>query len=163
MMKNRRVTMYIDLSYLIFIGASLGAVLALGIFVAPVVFHSEMFVTSVNLGNYQEGLLMSEVFRRFSYWVSVLAFAIAVYELIEFKMMRRDRIAGLSAIAAVSTSLLFSGVYTPKILELQQMGEKATITETFISLHNGSELAFKILALSLLILFYRRAMLLRFR
>jgi hypothetical protein len=155
--------MYRDLSYLLLIGASLGAVLVLGIFTAPVVFHSESLPLGVMLDNYQEGVIMSEIFRRFTYWAYVLAAVVAVYELYEFKMMRRDRIAGLSGFVTVSTSLLFSAVYTPRILELQQQGAEATMTETFASLHTASELDFKILAVALIVLFYRRVMLLRVR
>ena len=162
-MNNIRWAMYRDLSYLLLIGASLGAVLVLGVFTAPVVFHSEMLPLGVTLDNYQEGVIMSEIFRRFTYWAYLLAAVVAIYELYEFKMMRRDRIAGLSGFVTVSASLLFSAVYTPRILELQQQGADATMTETFASLHTASELDFKILAVALIVLFFRRVMLLRVR
>jgi hypothetical protein len=163
MVNNKRVLMYMDISYLLLIAVSLGGVLTLGTFTAPVVFHSESLLEGALLNNYQEGVIMAEIFRRFSYWIYLLAAVVAVYELYEFKMMRRDRIAGLSAFAVVATSLMFSAIYTPRILEMQQQGTEATLSDTFISLHKGSELDFKILAAALLLLFFRRVMLLRFR
>ncbi len=156
-----KTKMYFDLTYLLVIAATLGAVLVLGIFVAPVVFHTETLLSVALLDNYNEGVIMSEVFRRFTYWTYLTILYVAAFELYEYKMMRRDKIAALSAFAAVFSMLLFSAVYTPKILEMQAEGLEATMSEAFNALHNGSELAFKVLAVSLVVLFYRRIMLLR--
>jgi hypothetical protein len=70
--------------------------------------------------------------------------------------MQIDKIAILSALGSIGTLLLFSAVYTPKILEYQARGE-AAIDESFEALHKASEIDFKILLLMLLILFTRRA------
>lgn len=153
--------MYFDLTYLLLIAATFGAVLVLGIFVAPVVFHSETLLSVALLDNYNEGVIMSEVFRRFTYWTYLTTLYIVAVELYEYKSMRRDKIVGISAFLAVGSMLLFSSVYTPKILEMQAEGPEATMSEAFAGLHNGSELAFKILAVALAVLFYRRVMLLR--
>jgi len=80
-----------------------------------------------------------------------------------YKTGQRDKIAMISAFFIVATSLMFSAVYVPKILELQAMGREATNSDTFDALHVGSELDFKILAVTLLVLFVRRLMLLRLR
>lgn len=158
-----RVRMYIDITYLLLIGATLGAVMILGVVVAPVVFHTETLLSVPLLDNYSEGVVMSEVFRRFGYWCYVVTFYMAVFELYEYKMMRRDKIAALSAIVAAGSMLLFATVYTPKILQMQAQGAEATMSEAFQALHSGSEVAFKVLAAALLLLFYRRVMLLRVR
>jgi hypothetical protein len=99
---------------------------------------------------------MGEIFRRFSYWGYVMAAVITVYELSRYKVMQIDRVAILSALGSVGTMLMFSAVYTPKILEYQSRGEGA-IDESFEALHKASEIDFKILLLMLLILFGRRA------
>ncbi len=83
-----------------------------------------------------------------------------MYEAARFKAMQIDKISILSAMGAIGTLLLFSGVYTPKMLEFQQLGEVAMMNNSFESLHKASEIDFKILLVMLLILFCRRAYLL---
>lgn len=146
----------IDVSYLLLVGMSAGAVAVLGIFVAAVVFHSEIYLTVPLLSRFEEGQIMGEIFRRFSYWSYFMAGVITLYEISRYKMMRIDKIAILSALGSVGTLLLFSAVYTPKILEYQAMGVTG-ISENFEALHKASEIDFKILFVMLLVLFGRRA------
>lgn len=153
-MKNKKAL--IDITYLLLIGMSTGAVLVLGVFVAAVVFHSELYLTMPILSRYEEGKIMGEIFRRFSYWGYFMSAVIALYELSRYKMMQIDKIAILSAMGTVGTFLLFSAVYTPKILEYQARGESA-IDASFEALHKASEIDFKILLAMMIILFMRRA------
>lgn len=146
----------VDVIYLLLIAMSAGAVLVLGVFVAAVVFHSEIYLTLPLLSRYEEGKIMGEIFHRFSYWGYFMAVVIALYEVSRYKVMQIDKIAILSALGSIGTLLLFSAVYTPKILEYQARGE-AAIDESFEALHKASEIDFKILLLMLLILFTRRA------
>lgn len=150
---------YIDAFYLLVLGSSFGAVMLLGVVAAPVIFNSELFLTQNLLSHYQEGLIMSEFFRRFTYFGYFLVIVIIAYEGYLFKQFVRDRIAFLSSSVVVFTILLFNAVYTPKILALQNLGAEATQSETFASLHIASEIDFKILALSLIVLFVRRVLL----
>lgn len=147
---------FIDVVYLLLIAMSAGAVLVLGAFVAAVVFHSEFYLTLPILSRYEEGKIMGEIFRRFSYWAYFMTIVIAVYEVSRYKVMQIDKIAILSALGSIGTLLLFSAVYTPKILEYQARGEEA-IDASFEALHKASEIDFKILLVMLLILFTRRA------
>jgi len=62
----------------------------------------------------------------------------------------------IAAFFVIATSMMFSGVYTPQILEMQALGEAATKSEAFEALHMGSEIDFKILAVALGVLFIRR-------
>ncbi len=149
----------IDVTYLLLIAMTAGAVLVLGVFVAAVVFHSEVYLTLPLLSRYEEGKIMGEIFHRFTYWGYFMAVVIAVYEVSRYKVMQIDKVAILSALGALSTLLLFSAVYTPKILEYQSRGE-AAIDESFEALHKASEIDFKILLVMLVILFSRRAYLL---
>lgn len=146
----------IDVIYLLLIGMTAGAVVVLGVFVAAVVFHSELYLTVPLLSRYEEGKMMGEIFRRFIYWGYFMAVVITVYEVSRYKVMQIDKVAILSALGSVGTLLLFSAVYTPKILEYQARGESA-IDESFEALHKASEIDFKILLVMLLLLFGRRA------
>ncbi len=152
---------YVDFSYLILLAATFGAVIVLGAVVAPVIFHSDKILVDVLLNKYNSGIIMGEVFHRFSYWLYVVAAAVAVYEAAWYKMGQRDAIAFGSAITVLFSSLMFSAVYAPKILLMQALGIEATQSDTFVNIHIASELDFKILALSLFVLFIRRLMLLR--
>ncbi len=115
----------------------------------------------MSLDRYNSGILMGEVFRRFSYWIYFLAGFVVLYEAYMYKVSKRDSIILVSSLSVVFSSLMFSNIYVPKILALQAVGTKATQSVTFENLHKASELDFKILAIALLVLFVRRLMLLR--
>ncbi|WP_345993832.1 DUF4149 domain-containing protein [Sulfurimonas sp. HSL-1716] len=156
---NKKI--YADFGYLILLAASFGAVFVLGAIVAPVIFHTDRLAVDLLIDHYNEGVIMSEIFLRFSYFIYFLAFSVALYEAVMYKTGQRDKTLFYSAFLVVATSLMFSGVYVPKILELQAMGREATTSDTFDNLHIASEIDFKILAAALIVLFIRRLMLLR--
>ena len=146
---------------MIILAATFGAVLVLGAVAAPVVFHSDRILVDVLLNNYNAGIIMGEIFHRFSYWVYFVAFGVVLYEAAVYKTGQRDAIAFASAVTVIFSSLMFSGVYAPKILEMQALGIEATQSDTFRNIHIASEIDFKILAVALVVLFVRRLMLLR--
>ena len=150
---------YIDIAYLLAIGATIGLVLGLGIIVAPVVFHADIY-TGVELTHYQMGLVMTEIFLRSNYWLNIVAISIILYEGYEYKSFRRDRLALPSAATAVLMIFLFTLYYTKAIVAYQCMGESVVNDPTFEALHKGSEIDFMLLALSLVLLFTRRLYLL---
>ncbi|MEA1982333.1 MAG: DUF4149 domain-containing protein [Campylobacterota bacterium] len=152
---------YIDFSYFITLAASFGGVMVLGAFVAPVVFHTDKIVSEMIIDNYNAGIIMGEIFHRFSYWVYFLAIYVALYEAAQYKMGQRDAVSFGAAVTVLFTSLMFSGVYAPKILAMQAMGREATQSDTFENIHIASEIDFKILAVALIVLFVRRLMLLK--
>jgi hypothetical protein len=152
---------YFDFSYLIVLAASFGAIITLGALVAPVVFHTDRIITEVIIDQYNAGIIMGTIFYKFSYWTYFLAAFVSVFEAAQYKMGHRDSIAIVSAFIVVFTSMMFSAVYVPKILEMQALGHEATQSDTFKNIHMGSEVDFKILAFSLVVLFVRRLMLLR--
>ncbi len=152
---------YIDFSYFIVLAASFGAVLVLGAFVAPVVFHTDKILVAMIIDNYNAGIIMGEIFHRFSYWIYFLALFVAVYEAAKYKTGERDAVSFASAVTVLFSALMFSSVYAPKILAMQAMGIEATQSDTFSNIHIASEIDFKILAVALLVLFVRRLMLLR--
>lgn len=152
---------YLDFSYLIVLLSTFGGVMTLGAIVAPVIFHSDAYTVGMMLDHYNMGIIMGEIFRRFSYVVYVCAVFVIVYEVYMYKMMQIDKIAILSAFMVVFSGLMFSAVYVPQILSYQTVGAEATMSDSFNKLHLASELDFKLLAISLLVLFIRRLMLLR--
>lgn len=156
-----RKRVYLETAYLLLIAATFGAVMVLGVFVASTIFNSEQLFALAPLDHYSEGVIMAEIFRKFGYWCNAVALFIVLFELYEYKMFRRDGIAMGAAFTSVVTMVLFSAVYTPKILQMQEQGADATQSEVFASLHFASEIDFKILAAALVILFFRRVMLLR--
>ncbi len=152
---------YADFSYLLVIAASLGGVLVLGAIVAPVIFNTDKILFDMLIDNYNAGKIMAEIFHRFSYFLYFVAFFVVVYEAIMYKRGQRDAIVFGASATVVFSSLMFSGVYAPKILAMQAMGPEATQSDTFSNIHIASEIDFKILAVALLVLFVRRLMLLR--
>ncbi len=157
----RRQRIYIEIFYLFLIGATFGGVMLLGVLVAPVIFNSDMLLEQALLDNYNEGVIMAEVFRRFTYWGYTMTVVIALYEMYEYKQLRFDAVTLASAGTVIGTLLLFSAVYTPRILQMQSEGVAATLSEDFENIHTASEIDFKILALALAVLFVRRVMLMR--
>jgi len=143
------------------LAASFGAVIVLGAFVAPVIFHTDKILVEMLMDNYNAGIIMGEIFHRFSYWVYAIAIFVALYETMQYKMGQRDAVAFASAVTVVFSSLMFSAVYSPKILEMQAIGREATQSDTFSNVHIASEIDFKLLAVSLIVLFVRRLMLLK--
>ena len=152
---------YVDFSYLIVLAATFGAVLVLGAIAAPVVFHSDKILVDMLLDHYNAGIIMGEIFYRFSYWIYFVAIFVVIYEAAIYKTGQRDAVTFASAVTVIFSSLMFSGVYAPKILEMQALGVEATQSDTFANIHRASELDFKILAVGLIVLFVRRLMLLR--
>lgn len=143
------------------LSATFGAVIVLGAVAAPIIFHTENILHSVVLDSYNAGIIMGEIFYRFSYWIYFLAFFVAAYELIMYKKGQRDAIVFSSSVTVVFSALMFSAIYSPKIIAMQRLGAEATQSDTFKNIHLASELDFKILATALFILFIRRLMLLK--
>ncbi len=142
------------------LAASFGAVLVLGAVVAPVVFHTDKILVDMLIDNYNAGIIMGEIFHRFSYWTYFVAIFVVLYEAALYKTGKRDAISFGAAVTVIFSSLMFSAVYAPKILAMQALGAEATQSDTFANIHIASEIDFKILALSLIVLFVRRLMLL---
>ncbi|MEN4045348.1 DUF4149 domain-containing protein [Sulfurimonas sp. NWX367] len=152
---------YLDFTYFIVLAATFGAVLVLGAIVAPVIFHTDKITVNLLIDHYNAGIIMGEIFHRFSYWTYFVATFVALYEAMAYKMGQRDAISFAAAVTVIFASLMFSAVYVPKILSMQALGAEATQSDTFEHLHIASEIDFKILAFALLVLFVRRLMLLR--
>lgn len=135
--------------------------MVLGAVVAPVIFNPNKMLVDISLDHFNSGIIMGEVFHRFSYWIYFVATVVIIYEAIMYKLGQRDAIVFASAVTVIFSSLMFSAVYSPKILSMQSIGVEATQSDTFKNIHLASELDFKILAVALIVLFIRRLLLLR--
>ena len=147
--------------FVIVLGMTLGAGLLAGVVVAPTIFHSEALLGSALLTRFQEGLLMTQVFERLAYLVNFLVIIAVLYEVIKFKAFENTRWTMLFTFLVAASGLLFTSYYIPQILEMQALGEAATLSEAFENVHKGSELNFKLFAFStlgLLILTLRKVL-----
>lgn len=152
MMKFKRM---MDMAYLILLGATIGGILAIGIIMTSTIFNSEAYIGPL-LSHYQEGSIMSGGFDKFSSFLGFMGIVIFSYEMFSYKTLQTDKTVILATLVVLSTIGLFVGVYMPKILEMQAQGEEATKSAAFENLHLGSEIDFKILLISLIVLMGRR-------
>ena len=149
------------ITYIIILATVLGAGLLAGVVVAPTIFHSEVLLGSELLSQFQEGLLMTQVFERLAYVVNVLVIVVILYEIIKYKAFESDRWSLMTTFLVAGTGLMFTSYYIPDILEMQALGEAKTKSMEFINTHKGSEINFKIFAfssLALLILNLKKAL-----
>lgn len=142
----------ITMMYLIFVSAVLGAGLFAGIVVAPVTFHTELWLGEALLTRYQEGQIMTENFLRLSYLVTVALIVVILYEGYKFKKFERDTLTQVATFFVLATALLFTQYYIPDIIAMQNLGEEATKSTAFLNTHKGSEINFKIFSVALLVL-----------
>lgn len=149
MNKYFRIT---TMAYIILLSAMLGAGLFAGIVVAPVTFHTDLWLGSDILNRFQEGQIMTENFLRLSYAVNVVLTAVVLYEGYKYKKFERDIVTQVATFFVLATGLLFSQYYIPDIISMQLAGEEMTKSLAFINTHKGSEINFKIFSLALLLL-----------
>lgn len=140
------------MAYIILLSAVLGAGLFAGIVVAPVTFHTDLWLGADILSRYQEGQIMTENFLRLSYVVNVVLVAVMLYEGYKFKKFERDTLTQIATFFVLATGLLFSQYYIPDIISMQLAGEEMTESLAFVNTHKGSEINFKIFSLALLVL-----------
>ncbi|BAF70145.1 DUF4149 domain-containing protein [Nitratiruptor sp. SB155-2] len=147
---------WIDITYMMLLGVTLGLVVTLGAFVAPVVFHANSYIGENLLNHFQMGLVMTAIFVKSNYLLNTTAIAIIVRESYDYKRFIRDRIVLPSAATAVLMIFLFTLYYTKQIVAFQAKGSSVINDPLFQSLHKASEIDFGLLGFSLLLLLGRR-------
>jgi hypothetical protein len=150
-----KIPKYLTLIYIIILGITLGAGLYAGAVVAPVTFHSELYLGSELLSRFQEGLIMTENFVRLGYLVTFTVLVVILYEGYKYKMFDREAMSTIPAFLVISSGLLYVYYYIPQILEFQKEGEAMTESKLFENTHFASELDFKLFAFALLALLVR--------
>ncbi|PAF41722.1 DUF4149 domain-containing protein [Helicobacter sp. 11S03491-1] len=151
----------INALYLWLVGLSIGAMIACGAFVAPMIFNAYSFLPDLGITQYDSGILMTQIFVKLNYLLNFTAIIIIIYELLSFKASFKPSII-LLGINTLSILLIFifTLYYTPHIIEAQSMGAAYTATPEFESMHTQSEFIFKILLTTLSISFFWRIILL---
>ena len=126
-----KIPKYLTIMYIVVLGITLGAGLFAGAVVAPVTFHSELYLGDEILSRFQEGLIMTENFVRLGYIVSFTVLVVALYEGYKYKMFDREAMTTIPAFLVISSGLLYSFYYIPQILEFQKEGEQITESKLF--------------------------------
>jgi len=150
-----KIPKYLTIAYITILGITLGAGLYAGAVVAPVTFHSEVYLGSEILNRFQEGLIMTENFVRLGYLVSFTVLVVTLYEGYKYKMFDREAITTVPAFLVITSGLLYTFYYIPQILEFQKQGESVTESKLFENTHFASELDFKLFTFALLALLIR--------
>ncbi len=145
----------ISIFYVITLTCVIAFSLFAGAVVAPVIFSSSSWLGESVLNRFQEGLMMTEVFVRLSYpLITVCLFSLA-YEVFNYWKKDSDWIALVSMSLMVGTGLLFGFYFVPEIVYLQSQGPSVTQSSAFASIHETSEVCFKITVFSGLVLVIR--------
>ncbi len=155
---SKTFTSTIRAFYIWVIGLCIGAIIATGAFSAPVIFHAQEY--GVDITKFQSGILMTQIFLKLNVLLLFVAFFIAIYEILSFKLSNHTKmqkyILFISGAIAVICILLFSLYYSPFIVSQQELGINATASAKFQSMHSQSEMIFHILFFALTLnLIYR--------
>ncbi|MFP3983318.1 MAG: DUF4149 domain-containing protein [Desulfurivibrionaceae bacterium] len=143
----------VSIFYNLVLGIALGSSFALAAFVAPVIFNTDIALGQDILGRFQEGLIMTAVFKKYSILLNITVVVILLVEVIKFAVYKkRDYLQLGIALVVLVTSLLFTGYFAPAIIQAQTSGSGITQTESFQALHRASVLDFSFILVSLFVL-----------
>lgn len=143
---------------LFLLAAMIGIELILGIVVAPVIFYPANFIGEGVLSHFQSGLMMTQIFIKMGYlltFVSIFNLLFEIYSFIKEDMKFQIKFSKLIlSILILILSLVFVLYFTNTIVELQNLGEQATKSQEFLSIHNASEVVIKIILLMQVFLYF---------
>ena len=146
--------------YLFLLGICIGAELAIGIFMAPVIFYPSQYIGEGVLSHYQSGQLMTQVFLKYNILLIFISSLILLFEIVNLKGSEsfNYKISAffLSLIIAL-LAMSFVFYFTPYILQAQKIGAEATATAEFLSMHKVSEFVMKAMLLAQVALFFIRS------
>lgn len=148
--------------YLFLLGICIGSELALGIFVAPVIFFPSNFIGENILTHFQSGQLMTQIFIKGNYLLLYSSVFFFIYELINFFLAKAEnfkiKFSGLMlSLVILGLACLFVFYFTDYIVQAQILGAEATQSADFASIHSASELVMKIIVIAQALLFFVRA------
>lgn len=158
-----RLLRIIDCFYLLLLGIGIGGIIACGAFAAPVVF-TQIHEVLPDITQAQSGLIMGKIFMRLNVYLKILLFVMVIYEIFsllynyfKFSFHSYYKMWSVSAFILVLTLInavcigLFVWYYTPFILDVNNL-----IKDNFVAMHTQSVWVFKILMVSMSILFIWR-------
>lgn len=147
--------------YLFLLAALVGIEIALGAFVAPVIFYPAKFIGDGVLTHFQSGVMMTQIFLKYNYiLLAVSAFTLA-FDL--FKLRSNECVhVKISAVALSFINAVLAAVFvfyfTDFILDAQAAGEAMTKGNAeFDAIHSASELVMKIMIVVQALLFFLRS------
>lgn len=143
----------VNIFYNLILGIALGSSFALAAFVTPVIFNSDLFLGKQILTRFQEGLIMTEVFKKYSILLNITVVVILLIEGIQIAVYKkRDYLQLGIAFVVLVSSLLFTGYFTPAIIHAQASGPGIIKSEAFQALHQASVIDFSFILVSLFVL-----------
>lgn len=145
--------------YLLLLGICIGAELAIGIFMAPVIFYPSQYIGEGVLSHYQSGQLMTQVFLKYNVMLIFISSLIFLFEIVNLKNSESFNYKISAFFLALIITLLamaFVFYFTPYILDAQKIGVEATATTEFASMHKASEFVMKAMMLAQVVLFFIR-------
>ncbi len=142
--------------YLWIIGLTLGAILASGVFTAPVIFGAAKLLPHLEIGRFDSGILMTQVFIKLGKLLTFTAILLVIYELVAFIFSKKSWILLVLGIVSAVLCALFALYYTPEIINMQAQGADVTGSKDFGALHKQSSMVFHALFLTLSVSFIWR-------
>lgn len=146
--------------YLFLLAICVGAELAIGVFMAPVIFYPSQYIGEGVLSHYQSGQLMTQVFLKYNVMLIFISSLILLFEIVNLKNSESFNYKISAFFLSLIIALLaaaFVFYFTPFILEAQKIGAEATATAEFASIHKASEFVMKAMMIAQAILFFIRA------
>ncbi|MDY0326948.1 MAG: DUF4149 domain-containing protein [Arcobacteraceae bacterium] len=142
----------IDFVYILLLLFVVGSVIVLGVVVAPVVFNSAIYLDNTELTRFDNGLLMSEIFRRFSNILNIVLLYITIYHTFKYKELLNSITTIISFVIFAVSSLLFSFYFNEGVYAFISKGETwiNEHIEIFENFHKASEIDFTIILFSAL-------------
>ena len=135
----------------------IGTELTLGILVAPVIFFPQSIIGEGVLTHFMSGQMMTKIFLKFNYVLLFISAFVAVSELFD---LRKKLACSLKfstfmlSFLNLALALSFVFVFTPFIVQAQNLGAEATQTAEFAKMHSTSEYVMKVMLVLQLILFF---------
>lgn len=137
--------------YQFLLASLIGVELTLGILVAPIIFYPQKVGVIDTLSQFQSGLMMGELFVKMGY----LLLGVSAFSLIfEFFSFKKHFLRFLLSLLIAILSCIFVFYFTDFILHAQSLGEKATQTQGFQSIHKWSEWTLKLIVALQILLFF---------
>ncbi|MBZ7935566.1 MULTISPECIES: DUF4149 domain-containing protein [Campylobacter] len=143
---------------LFLLAAMIGIELILGIVVAPVIFYPQNFIGDGILSHYQSGILMTQIFIKMGYLLLIVSTINILFEIFSYfreKFNFKIKFSKLMlSLIILILSLVFVFYFTEQIISMQKLGEQATTSTEFTSIHSASEITLKIILVSQIFLYF---------
>lgn len=145
---NKHKDLKMQKIYQFLLAGIIGIEFVLGIIVAPAIFFPKFDGV---LTHFQSGIIMSEIFSKFSYILLAISAICLLYDLLSTQG-KYFRITLSTAVMILSAIFVFYFCF--HILQAQMFGESATLTPDFKKLHTWSEYTLKAILILQILLFF---------